>query len=281
MNATALSPGHITGFFRIFSNGSTGAGFNISKGAITRVDVNPSAKNKVVVLINGRESEAKTSRNVAESFLSKQKKKFYVKVLHSIELPIGYGLGLSGAGALSLSMALNEALSTKLPQKKALEIAKKAEISAGTGLGDVIAEQHHGLMMGKKPYPSKKVEIIPIKENFAVLGFFSPIKTSNIIRNSEWKQKINKAGEKAMQKFGRKKNFSSFIECCREFTIETGLASRAVERFMEKVPDSSQAMLGQTVFALTNNPTKTGKEFKKHCRRVAVTKIAGKGAMVL
>ena len=81
MNATALSPGHITGFFRIFSNGSTGAGFNISKGTITRVDVNPSAKNKVVVLINGRESEAKTSRNVAESFLSKQKKKHYQKIV--------------------------------------------------------------------------------------------------------------------------------------------------------------------------------------------------------
>ena len=76
-----------------------------------------------MVLINGRESEAKTSRNVAESFLSKQKKKFYVKVLHSIELPIGYGLGLSGAGALSLSMALNEALLIELvktiaPEKK-------------------------------------------------------------------------------------------------------------------------------------------------------------------
>jgi len=39
MKVLAESPGHITGFFKIYKNGSTGAGINISHGMKTTVEV--------------------------------------------------------------------------------------------------------------------------------------------------------------------------------------------------------------------------------------------------
>ncbi|MFH1588870.1 MAG: hypothetical protein ABIA76_06050 [Candidatus Diapherotrites archaeon] len=46
MNATAISPAHITGLFKIYSNGSTGAGINLDKGMITKVEASEIKKNK-------------------------------------------------------------------------------------------------------------------------------------------------------------------------------------------------------------------------------------------
>ncbi|MEK6941473.1 MAG: GHMP kinase, partial [archaeon] len=183
MKATAYAPAHITGFFKIYPNGSTGAGVNLEEGVTTTVFAKPATKQQIKIKINGKKMRADTSKTVIKKFLALNRQKFEIKAFHKTRLPIGYGLGASGAGALSLALALNKALGTKLGFKEAQKIAAEAEIENGTGLGDVYAQEFKGLIRGLPPYPSKKAANIPAKATHCVCAFFAPIKTSKIIRS--------------------------------------------------------------------------------------------------
>lgn len=277
LKASAYAPGHITGFFKIYRDGSTGAGVNIEKGAITTVSAKK-GRGRISIFINGKRSFAPTSRNVLGKYLKYLKEPYSITIKHRVEMPIGYGLGMSGAGALSLSLALNKALNLKLPKQDCVNIAKNAEIEEGSGLGDVIAEQFYGLMIGKRPYPSTHVEIIPIRERYAVLAFFAPIVTKKIIRSKKWKKKINSAGGKCMKELDKRKTLGNFTKLCNYFSFETGLAQKKLRKIIEEMPFASMAMLGQTLFIITNNPARAKKMLLKYTKRVAVSKIAQKGA---
>lgn len=277
MIAKAQSPGHITGFFVIYPNGSTGAGLNVEDGMWTTVE---EAK-KDSFYMNGKKAKLPVSQSVLKLFRKKTGKKGKVKVEHQTQFPIGYGLGISGAGALSLSYALDKLFSTRLSQKEITEIAKQAEIKCGTGLGDVIAENYSGLMAGKKPYPSKAAQEIACDEKYVVFGFFAPITTKKIIRNAKWKRKINKLGTYCMKEFLKETTMEKFMKFSRVFTKYTGLGTKKVNSVLAKIPNASMAMLGETVFAPTNDPQGVEREMRKFCKKVVVAKIATKGAGAL
>ena len=267
--------GHVTGFFKIYANGSTGAGFNIRDAMSTEVVAGHAEKNTHKIYINGKLSkDAITSGKVLQKCLKKTRKKFAITVRHSTKLPIGYGLGLSGAGALSLSRALNKALGLKLKEKQVVDIAAKAEIEAGTGLGDVIAQQFMGMMIGLPPYPSRKVARLKNKYRYAVFAFFAPITTKKIIRSREWKKVINIFGDYAMKKVSEKKTADEFIRLCRIFAMQTKLLTDNVKPVLKEFPESSMAMLGETAFVLTNDPKETGNRLRKICKNTAVAEIS-------
>ncbi len=281
MKATAQSPGHITGFFVIYENGSTGAGINIEGGMKTTVQFRKGRKDEL--RMNGKKTKLIVSEKVLGLFRKKasisaaQK----VRVLHRTKFPIGYGLGISGAGALSLSIALSKLFGADLGKKEILAIAKQAEIECGTGLGDVVAEQFAGVMVGKKPYPSKAIARIRANEKFVALGFFKAMSTKKIIRSPSWKRKINKTGLACMAEINRKKPMENFVALCRKFALESGLATPQIRNVMGKIPGSGMAMLGETVFMPTTNPKKAKSELGKYCRRAMIAKIATKGAGLL
>src|SRR5512145_1993980 len=144
--AKAFSPGHITGFFEIphgayshfLHRGSKGAGFSIDRGIATTAYVYESAKAGYQISINGVEArDAEVSKWVVEEYLKLADKPYFVNIEHDIGIPVGFGLGSSGAAALSLSYALNQALDTGLSRTEAAQIAHRAEIACKTGLGTV------------------------------------------------------------------------------------------------------------------------------------------------
>ncbi|MFH1224687.1 MAG: hypothetical protein V1676_02690 [Candidatus Diapherotrites archaeon] len=280
--ASAYSPSHITAFFKIYPHGSTGAGVNLEEGVVTNVQAKSvNAKGKVKIKINGKSVPAPTSRAVVREFLKRAKGKWAISALHKTKLPIGYGLGVSGAGALSLALALNSALGTNLSRNLCMQIAKRAEIECGTGLGDVVAEMHAGVMLGNKPYPSRTVKKIKTNHGFAVVGFFAPIKTKGVIRSGTWKSKINKAGSWCMSRMDGEKSERAMVHCARAFSLETGLATPRLRAVMAEMPQASQAMLGETAFVLTNSPREAAKKMKKFTRRVFISRIAKRGAYTL
>ncbi|MBN2126913.1 MAG: hypothetical protein JW703_00810 [Candidatus Diapherotrites archaeon] len=274
----ASSPAHITGLFRIYPNGSTGAGINLKNGMITEVKTKKAKKNSIKINLNKKKCSCKTSLSVAKKMLLLAGKKLELTINHSTQFPIGYGLGLSGAGALSLALALNKELKLKLTKKKCTEIAKKAEIENKTGLGDVIAEQFAGAMIGAKPYPSTKIISVKTDYKFIVLGFFDSIETKKIITSIKWKKKINEFGLIGMKKLNEEKSFQNLILQSRNFTFRTKLFSKKLLKALEFFPFSSMSMLGQTIFIPSKNPKKTEKELKKFTSRTKIAKIAKKGA---
>ena len=153
--ASAFSPGHITGFveFPTLPNdpilkGSRGAGFCISKGVKTMVRAESSSKSNFSIVMNGKfADDAEVSRYVVEEYLKLVKEPFSITVEHDLEIPVGYGLGSSGAAALSLSFALNNALDAGLSSVEAAQIAHKADLACRCGVGTVLAEYHGGFEM--------------------------------------------------------------------------------------------------------------------------------------
>ncbi|MEK0335881.1 MAG: GHMP kinase, partial [Nitrosopumilus sp.] len=164
MEATAFCPAHITGFFKAHLDdnqsslenlGSMGAGFSIKLGVTTRVkiDTRDNQKSNFRITTKGYQSDkTDVSEFVLNEFLKigKFSNKFF-HIEHEISIPVGYGLGSSGAVALSLSYALDQALETKLDKTIIGQIAHNAEVNCKTGLGDVLASFHGGFEIRVKP----------------------------------------------------------------------------------------------------------------------------------
>jgi len=283
MKAKAYAPSHVTGFFRILKDHAVGAGFNIDKGSTTEAEIAEGEGVKIFINSEEKTEEAKVSRNVINRILNLPQlkaKKYEIKINHQIEVPIGYGLGTSGSGTYSLSLALNKALETQLSHLECREIARLAEIEEGTGLATVIAQTFKGLIMAKKPYEKREVHEITTNKT-AVLAFFEPIETASIIRNPDWQKKINNEGEKCIEELEKEKTVEKFIELSRRFTLTTGLAGKGVRKIMEEIPEASMAMLGQTIFILTENPEETEKQLKEHTDKTIVSSLSSYGAKLL
>src|SRR5919202_7099545 len=130
--AKAFSPGHITGFIekseKINHNnnslylGSKGAGFSIERGITTTVKIFDHDSVDYQISINGiRVQDAEVSKWVIEEYLKLVDQRCYINIEHESTIPIGFGLGSSGAAALSLSYALTDALRPGLSTIKAAQ----------------------------------------------------------------------------------------------------------------------------------------------------------------
>lgn len=137
--AKAFSPGHITGIVKRASvpgrhflhHGSEGAGFSIDRGVTTTVSLFDDRTSGYQISINGRTvGDAEVSELVLQQYLKFIQRPYYIKIEHDIEIPIGFGLGSSGASALSLSYALNEAAKIGLSAEEAAQIAHVLRLNA-------------------------------------------------------------------------------------------------------------------------------------------------------
>ena len=144
----AFAPCHITGFFQIFDYspqplliGSRGAGVSLTKGVETKVRVESASKSSIEIMINGDSTQHfEVSEHVARAALSLYKGSFPTKnarltVEHKTDVPVGAGFGSSGAAALSLAFALNQALGLNLSRIEAAQLAHIADAECKTGLG--------------------------------------------------------------------------------------------------------------------------------------------------
>ncbi len=277
--SVGYAPAHITGFFQIFTDGSTGAGLNPKLGATTTVKVHEGA-GELQIETNGGASEPSVDKPVLSHF-SALLKGCRVSISHQTDYPFCYGMGMSGAIAFSLALALNDALKADKSYAECMEIARRTEIDCGTGLGDVVAQQFSGVMMGLPPYPSMAIQAIACEQSYVTCAFFEPLSTLKIIRDETWKETINRVGADCMRELSADCTFSKFIELSRLFSLETGLASEEVRAVMQKVPQCSMAMLGQTVFLVTDTAAEGMELLSPHSDRVLVSRITDRGASLV
>ncbi|MCX8174900.1 MAG: hypothetical protein N3E51_01715 [Candidatus Micrarchaeota archaeon] len=244
MAVCAQCPAYITGIFTIGENDAAGAGFAIDKMLKTTLVRLRQGRSRI--LINGTESPAPVSRAVLRRYTSVCGGIGLVEIRHETQIPIGYGLGQSAAGALSLSLALNEYLGCGFSHSRCVKIAHDAEVECGTGLSGVDAAAVGGFLAKKKI--GQKPLRLELEEREIHVAFFSPIRTASIVHSEEWKEKVNEAGERALAMFFAKKSWDGFLEASRYFTVESGLGNWAAQE-LEANPKGSMAMLGQTIFS--------------------------------
>ena len=252
MSSSVFVPGHVTGFFTIenhdvsLKKGSLGAGFLLSRGVKTTI----SPCDELTIDVN--QADDTVIREVLGIFEVETD----FKITQDIQLPVGAGFGTSAASALSLSLALNEFLDLGYSQELCGQIAHKAEINLSAGLGDVIAQTGHGLVLRTQPGAPGIGEIRSFDHDvFIAWKTFGPIETSEIIQDSQHKKVISDVGLRYLELFENDPSLENFLSFSNRFAHETNLMSEEVENLIDylnsssDILGSSMAMLGNTAFA--------------------------------
>ena len=264
MKGMAFCPAHITGFFKAEISkdakspetlGSLGAGFSIKDGVTTAVELFPSEMQESEIIVSGYQSEnTHVSQFVIDEF-SKffGSRKYFVKVHHELSIPVGYGLGCSGAVALSLSFALNKALSLNLSNEQVGQIAHRAEVLCKTGLGDVLASYHGGFEIRTKPGAPGIGSVQKINSNDDVIVIcFSPISTKKFM--TEKIDSINGLGGKMVKELVKTKDTNLFQDMSIEFAKYVQVMTPRMELIINELHQNNikcgVALFGETIFAI-------------------------------
>jgi pantoate kinase len=258
-SARAFCPGHITAFFEVvdaeetIKRGSRGVGFCISKGVMTEARVNVASEQRLEIRIDGEIAEAETTELVARMLMGS--KNVDVKLSSKVELPVSQGFGMSGAGALSTALALDNALNLGLDRDELVRIAHSAEVEAMTGLGDVYPQSLGGmdtrLKAGAPPCGEIGREESTRDILLCVLG--DELRTKDILRDPLSRKKISRVGSACVDEYIGKPSWQKLCSLSQRFARETGLASPEVEGAMKVVEGAGgtagMAMLGNSIFA--------------------------------
>lgn len=254
MNNSVFVPAHITGFFSIenhgidLQKGSCGAGFLLDKGVKTTIS--PSDELKIEVN-QGSDVVVREVLNIFECDDD-------FKITQDIQVPIGCGFGTSAASALSLSLAINEFLDLGYSTEICGQIAHKAEINMGSGLGDVIAQTGWGLVLRTEPGAPGIGEIKSFSDEIFILTkTFGEIDTASVIGDAAMVNLISDTGFKYLTKFVESPSIDNFLKYSYEFSQKTDLLTGEVKssiEYLNSIDDilgASMAMLGNTVFAFS------------------------------
>ncbi|OPY28539.1 MAG: Pantoate kinase [Methanocella sp. PtaU1.Bin125] len=246
----AFAPAHITGFFITYDDldplrtGSCGAGLSLADGALTGV----SLSDQTEVRLNGRPAEASTTEAVIRLLTDRP-----VRVETRLGIPVGGGLGASAAGAVSTALALNARLGLRKTLNELLYAAHVAEVTNGTGLGDVSGMSSGGVEIRRKPGVPFDVDRIPVPPMFVYYVHFGPVSTKAVLADAREKAMINAAGRRCLKALLARPTFAELMRLSRSFAVETGLISARALDAVEAVEShgglASMAMLGDTVFA--------------------------------
>jgi len=262
----AFSPGGLSGFFRThivegdyLKSGAWGAGLALDRGVFVRVRF---AKEPGVIktFLNGFSGDYFVAKTVVKEILKRSDINRGIIIEQVTDLPIGGGLGTSGASALATALATAKLVGYKASYMELARIAHIADIVNGTGLGTVSGLVVGGAVMVVSPGAPgyDRVDRILVGSNVkVVVGFFGPINKRDVI-SSDKISEIDKLGEVALEELVREPTIENFVRVSRWFAEESGLITKNVRKALEKIDKldvigASMAMIGDTVYVLTDN----------------------------
>ena len=270
---SAFSPCQITGFFTVHDHyldsarvRSTGAGVNLEQGVTTKVTLSKAQKCRLSVgLNNHRLSRPVVSKGVVDEYLRSAEGHWRVRVEHQCKLPIGAGYGTSGAGATSLSLALNEAFGGRLSRISALRIAYVADVRARTGLGTVASVSAGGLAVRVKPGAPGigNVRKIATPSGIRIVsGSFGKLSKPRILSNRRLTGRVNTCSRGLVARLLREGSASNFVSLSSKFGDCLGLASGRLRGVLDSLDQrgvvASMMMLGDGAFCIVPRKEASG-----------------------
>jgi pantoate kinase len=256
--ARAFCPGHLTAFFQMCPDedplkaGSRGAGLCLTRGVETRVRARAASKSRLTVRLNGIEERAATTERAVALYLEDP---LDVRIDSEVQLPIGQGFGMSGAGAFSTLLALNGALGQPRSLETLIQLAHRAEVENRTGLGDVYPQALGGLDIRETPGapPHGLVHRVP-QEAEVVLGVLGPpTYTKAVLDNPMVRESVNGVGERMIRRFLPRRDLESFFDLSWLFARQTLLATSEIQAAVMQASlhgQASMVFLGNSVFAI-------------------------------
>jgi pantoate kinase len=261
--ATVFVPGHLTGFFSAHPDtdpsvaGSRGAGVTLSHGVDVRVergghtDGDPS-----LITLNGESVGIDAVAGVRDALDAPN-----AAVIAETPLPLGAGFGVSGAVALGTAYGINAAYDRRRSGNDLVSIAHCAEVAAGTGLGDVVAQARGGLPIRLDPGDPEhgRLDGIPAAPRVEYVTFGS-VSTEAVLSGDT--ARLTAAGERALVALRDAPTPSRLVELSRRFAREADLLTDRVAEVVDSVHaaggDAAMAMLGDTAFALGTDLSDAG-----------------------
>jgi len=264
-HAEAFSPAGLSGIFRThivkdnpMLTGAWGAGLALKKGVY--VNVRLTGKKGIRTFLNGEERDLFVSKTVANTILEKAGIKDVGLVIEQkIEIPIGGGLGSSGASALATALAVAKIVNFKASYTELAQIAHVAELINETGLGTVSGLATGGAVIVRTPGApgyDRVDRIIVDGQVGVVIGFYGPRDKREVISSSNIAH-IDELGERLLRNLIEEPSIENFVKVSREFAERTGLMSPKVKETLNMLKGldiigASMAMIGDTVFVLAD-----------------------------
>ena len=258
MKRKVFCPGHISGFFEpvyipndYARSGSRGAGVSISLGASSEVTAIESSLQNIEVFINGKKSPAPVTKLALKYLIGSNKLNILVKT--KLDLPMGQGFGMSGAGALSSAVGLAKLCG--LSESDALKAAHFAEVNLKTGLGDVVSSFIGGFEIRKSPGipPWGFIEHIPGKFDVVLCVVGKKIDTKKVLSDKNKINNISEYGRYCTKKILENPSIENIFCLSNLFSKKTGLADKKIIQAIESCKNfghASMCMLGNSVFAI-------------------------------
>jgi pantoate kinase len=255
--AQAFVPGHVTGFFTVERGddptltGSTGAGLVLTDG----VTVTVRRAEESAVYLGGDEVEMEAVERTLDAL------RVSAEVQGTTDLPVGAGFGVSGAMALGAALGANAVFERGLSMYELATIAHGAEVQAGTGLGDVVAQRHGGAPIRLEPGSPQhnKMDAIPQRGRVEYL-VEGELSTSEVIGGDT--DPLGPPGRQALSDLVQEPTLETFMRASRTFARETGLLTEWVQDVVTDVSDAggdaTMGMLGETVVALDTGLSDAG-----------------------
>lgn len=248
----AFAPGHITGFFSAvyrddpLETGSRGVGIVIEDGVT--VEVEPADTREI--LLDGEEALIEPVEQVLDML------DVAARVDVETGVPIGCGFGASGAASLATALAADQEFGLGRERDQLVAAAHVAEVSSGTGLGDVVPQSLGGVVTRVEPgapgigaFGSIEVEDVTVEYTS-----YGSLDTAEVLSDKDVMGSVNSAGEEALDRLLENPGLDEVMEVSWEFTKETGLVTERVERDVRRIREegnlASMAMLGETVFSV-------------------------------
>ena len=257
--ARAFVPGHVTAFFSpvLASDpaeaGSRGAGLTLSDGVT--VTVQPADESQLY--LNDEAAVIEAADRVLAALEAT------ARVDAETRLPVGAGFGVSGAVALGTALAATAGLPTvdARSENDLVTVAHRAEVEAGTGLGDVVAQARGGIPIrleaGGPGYG--RMDGIPTTTRVEYVSY-GEVSTPDVLAGDTGR--IETVGDRALQRLTDAPTLATFMAGARDFAFETGLVTDRVREAIEAVEGigglASMAMLGETVFAVGTGLSEAG-----------------------
>lgn len=245
----AFVPGHVTAFFAPHHHdeparaGSTGAGITLDDGvslAVFRADTSS-------IVVNGDSiAMAPVERVLADLEITAQ-------VRAETPLRIGTGFGVSGAIALGTALAGNVLGDGERSENELVSLAHRAEVEAGTGLGDVVAQARGGVPIRLSPGDPRygRLDGVPRTTRIEYLTY-GDVSTPAVLAGDT--EPIETAGKAALARIQAQPTLGVLFDAARTFAREAGLETPRVGEVIEDVQatggEAAMAMLGETVLAL-------------------------------
>jgi pantoate kinase len=251
--AEAFVPGHVTCFFSAHrrddprQSGSRGAGLTLTDGVRTTVE----PADGTAVSLDGGDPIEPAERVLAELGVE-------ARVRCESPLPVGAGFGVSGAAALGTALAANAAFGLERTENELVALAHAAEVEAGTGLGDVVAQARGGVPLRLEPGAPGHGELdgIPAAGRVEYLAL-GELPTADVLAGDT--EALSAAGERALDGLLAEPTLPELLARSRTFAEEAGLLTEDLRDVLDAAAGpASMAMLGETAFALGTGLTDAG-----------------------